>query len=131
MVDFENKLIEFRPAAENGLGKMLVTAVGNRLAFSNTTAGHKVGSFVYGDEVASVGCVGELAAISFMSHGDCYHFLNCLTQIEIRASTEFKFGGWTIRFEPGTFESFLGLRYLFNNVLREVTHKEFGSVLNF
>jgi hypothetical protein len=131
VVDFENKLIEFRPADEQGLGKMLVIAVDNRLEFSNTVASYAVGSFVWGEDIADIARDGQSAAISFLSGGDCYHFLNCLTQIEIRSSTEFKFNDWTIRFLPGTFDSFIGLRRLFNKVITNVTHKEFGNVLNF
>ena len=131
MIDFENKVIEFRPADPDGMGKMLVSVIGNRLEFRNTIERHIVGERLYGNEIESVVCTDNTAVLTFDCHADCSDFIFGLSQLELRNTTKFVYNDWTIKFLPGTLGSFLDLRLLFDKVLNVVRQKEFGEALDF
>lgn len=131
MVDHENKVIEFRPSDEDGMGKMLVSVIGDRLEFCNTVERHEVGKFIHGNEAGSVAYEGEKVTFIFDCYADCYDFMDGLGQIELCNTNQFVFKGCTVKFLPGTFESLLGIRRLTRRIIGTVLQKEFVEVLDF
>ena len=130
-IDFDNKVIEFRPADPDGLGKMLVVVLDNRFEFSNTTEKHVVGELLYGNEIEFVNCTEGKAVLTFDNYTECANFIYSLDQLELLNTNKFVYKDWTIKFLPDTIRSYLDLRLLFSRVVSFVKQKEFGEALDF